>query len=358
MTQNGDAPTPFPRFDVVPDHSDHAYAAVSSKKQNYDGSVHKTIMKEWRVLENNLPDSIFVRVYDTRIELLRAVIVGAAGTPYHDALFFFDIKFPPDYPTRPPIVHYRSYGLRVNPNLYASGYVCLSLLNTWIGKKREKWDPAQSTVLQVLLSIQALVLNEKPYFNEPGTGSPGGSGVEKRSRAYNEDAFVLTCKTTLYSLRNPPRNFEAFTAVFFRERGSRILRACGAYVNARVGVGCYRDEGELETSTQKPRVVWDVSKKFKASMQELYPQLVQVFKKNGALDLVEVLEVEAKTTPVKVEAKTKTVKVRVDKKAKIGIAKKVIGKLRKFLGLSKKKNQKMEKSDEKKDVNAGVAVGC
>ncbi|KAL6188462.1 hypothetical protein ACLB2K_039855 [Fragaria x ananassa] len=324
MTQNGDAPTPFPRFDVVSDHSGHAYAAASNKKQNYDGSVHKTIMKEWRVLENNLPDSIYVRVYDTRIELLRAVIVGAAGTPYHDALFFFDVI----------------------------------LLNTWIGKEREKWDPAQSTVFQVLLSIQALVLNEKPYFNEPGTGSPGGSGVEKRSRAYNEDAYVLTCKTTLYSLRNPPRNFEEFTAAFFRERGSRILRACGAYVNARAGVGYYRDEGELETSTKKPRAVWEVSKKFKASMQELYPQLVQVFKKNGALDLVEVLEVEAKTTPVKVEAKTKTVKVRVGKKAEIGIAKKVIGKLRKFLGLSKKKNQKMEKSDEKKDDNAGVAVGC
>ncbi|XP_061992623.1 putative ubiquitin-conjugating enzyme E2 38 [Rosa rugosa] len=344
MTQNSDA-TPFTRFDVVSDHSDHYYSAYG-KKQKYGGSVHKLIMKEWRILENNLPDSIYVRVYETRIDLLRAVIVGAAGTPYHDALFFFDINFPSDYPTRPPNVHYRSYGLRVNPNLYASGFVCLSLLNTWTGKKREKWDPAQSTVLQVLVSIQALVLNEKPYFNEPGTGSPGGSAGEKRSRAYNEDAFVLTCKTTLFSLRNPPKNFEAFTAEHYRERGSRIARACGAYVNGRVGVGYYRDGVEFEPcSSSKSKVV---SKKFVGLMQELYPQLVQAFKKNGTLlgDLVEQLEVKKKTTPVN--------KVRVDKKAKVGIANKVIGKLRKLFCLNKKKSQKMEESD-KEDVNAGVA---
>ncbi|KAM5573699.1 hypothetical protein ABKV19_013307 [Rosa sericea] len=154
----------FTRFDVVSDHSDNYYSA-SGKKQKYGGSVHKLIMKEWRILENNLPDSIYVCVYETRIDLLKAVIFSAAGTPYHDALFFFDINFSSDYSTRPPNVQYRSYGLRFLPNFYASGYVCLSLLSTWTGKKGEKWDPAQSTILQVLVSIQALVLNEKPYFN-------------------------------------------------------------------------------------------------------------------------------------------------------------------------------------------------
>ena len=34
---------------------------------------------------------------------MRAVIVGAAGTPYHDGLFFFDIHLPADYPTVPPV---------------------------------------------------------------------------------------------------------------------------------------------------------------------------------------------------------------------------------------------------------------
>jgi len=66
------------------------------------------------------------------------------------------------------MVYYHSGGLRVNPNLYESGKVCLSLLNTWTGSGNEVWNPKSSTILQVLLSLQALVLNENPYFNEAG----------------------------------------------------------------------------------------------------------------------------------------------------------------------------------------------
>lgn len=48
-------------------------------------------------------DTICVRVYESRMDLLRAVIVGAAGTPYHDGLFFFDVYFPSNYPNVPPV---------------------------------------------------------------------------------------------------------------------------------------------------------------------------------------------------------------------------------------------------------------
>lgn len=37
------------------------------------------------------------------MDLLRAVIIGAEGTPYHDGLFFFDIQFPDTYPSVPPV---------------------------------------------------------------------------------------------------------------------------------------------------------------------------------------------------------------------------------------------------------------
>ena len=39
---------------------------------------------------------------------------------------------------------------RFNPNLYADGKVCLSLLGTWHGgDSSEKWNPLQSNLLQV-----------------------------------------------------------------------------------------------------------------------------------------------------------------------------------------------------------------
>lgn len=58
--------------------------------------------------------------------------------------------------------------VRFNPNLYNTGKVCLSLLGTWRGGgKSEEWNE-KSSLLQVLVSIQALIFVEYPFFNEPG----------------------------------------------------------------------------------------------------------------------------------------------------------------------------------------------
>ena len=103
-------------------------------------------------------------------------------------------------------VYYHSGGLRLNPNLYNCGKVCLSLLNTWSGNKNEKWIPGVSTMLQVLVSIQGLILNTKPYFNEPGYAHMSGSeSGEMRSQQYNEDTFVLSLRTMMYTMRRPPK---------------------------------------------------------------------------------------------------------------------------------------------------------
>uniref|UniRef100_A0A0D9UYN1 E2 ubiquitin-conjugating enzyme n=1 Tax=Leersia perrieri TaxID=77586 RepID=A0A0D9UYN1_9ORYZ len=231
----------FNQFDVVQDFSDHYYASHSPGKTSKDWA--KAIQNEWKLLQKDLPESIYVRVYEDRIDLLRAAIVGPAGTPYHDGLFFFDVRFPSEYPQCPPKVHYHSGGLRLNPNLYESGKVCLSLLNTWWGTGCEKWGKSKSTTLQVLVSIQGLVLNDKPYFNEPGNKNSANTAPgEKNSLAYNQTAFILSCRTMLYSLRNPPKHFECLVARHFHERERVILDACSAYISGTV-VGSSSGDG-------------------------------------------------------------------------------------------------------------------
>ncbi|KAL2459727.1 putative ubiquitin-conjugating enzyme E2 38 [Forsythia ovata] len=204
---------------------------MAKKFNNSDSSVYQKIMKEWRSLEKNLPESIYVQVYETRIDLLRAVIIGAEGTPYHNGLFFFDIILPSDYPIKPPKVYYHAHGLRLNPNLYAGGKVCLSLINTWSGGKMEKWTQ-NSTILQLLVSIQGLVLNERPFFNEPGfEGLKNSKSAEwiNKSVSYNVEVFILSCKTMVYIMRNPPKNFEIFVSQHFRKRADSILAAIQDY---------------------------------------------------------------------------------------------------------------------------------
>ncbi|KAJ0724812.1 putative ubiquitin-conjugating enzyme E2, ubiquitin-conjugating enzyme/RWD [Helianthus annuus] len=132
----------FNKFDTVVDHSDHHYAGQSSAMTQ--ASFHP---------------KIGLKRYKKSGRFLRKTCLG---TPYHDGLFLFDVCFPSDYPNSPPLVYYHSGGLHVNPNLYDSGKVCLSLLNTWHGAKKEMWNPRKSTMLQVLVSIQGLILNMKP----------------------------------------------------------------------------------------------------------------------------------------------------------------------------------------------------
>ncbi|XP_061349164.1 probable ubiquitin-conjugating enzyme E2 25 [Gastrolobium bilobum] len=321
----------FARFDVVSDDSDHHFRNPNWCRNKGDrvcftntkSEVYKIIMREWKILEENLPESIYVRVYERRIDLLRAAIVGVAGTPYHDGLFFFDIAFPSDYPKSPPRIHYRSFGLRLNPNLYANGVVCLSLLNTWMGQKSERWDPSGSTLLQVLLSIQSLVLNDEPFFNEPSYASFGNSHHHlNRSRAYSEHAFSLTCQTSVYLLRNPPKNFKEFVRAHFSERAPAILAACNEYVNGRVRVGNYGYNDDDDDDNESRASSVKVSEEFKGLMKGLYPKMVEAFQRTGAHlgTSLEHLELERKRS----------------EKNNNGIFKKAIAKIKRALGWKNK----------------------
>ena len=53
--------------------------------------------------------------------------------------------------------------VRFNPNLYRTGKVCISILNTWAGPQ---WTSCQ-TISSILLSLITLFHN-KPLLNEPG----------------------------------------------------------------------------------------------------------------------------------------------------------------------------------------------
>ncbi|KAF8090047.1 hypothetical protein N665_0490s0043 [Sinapis alba] len=252
----------FKKFDIVEDLGDHEYATQGTTSKQHSKEWGKRIQEEWRILENDLPEMIFVRAYESRMDLLRAVIIGADGTPYHDGLFFFDIFFPDTYPSVPPMVHYQSGGLRINPNLYNCGKVCLSLLGTWSGAPREKWIPNNSTMLQVLVSIQGLILNEKPYFNEPGYERTAGStGGEAQCKAYSENTFLLSLKTMVYNMRRPPKYFEDFSYGHFFSCAHDVLRACTAYRNGAPVASLVRGkvkEGEESSERGSERFSQDV----------------------------------------------------------------------------------------------------
>lgn len=271
----------FKQFDIVQNFKDHHYESIVSSGEKQTKEWSKRVSDEWRSLDKDLPDTIFVRVCEERMDLLRAVIIGPSGTPYHDGLFVFDCLFPPKYPNEPPMVYYYSGGLRLNPNLYNCGKVCLSLLGTWHGNQTEMWVPGQSTMLQVLVSIQALILNTRPFFNEPGyeTSYIGAEG-ERRSNQYNEEVFILSLKTMIYTLRRPPEHFEDFVPGHFQSRAHDILVACSAYAEgAIVGSVTVKDGVADVIKTDK-----STSPGFRSSLLKVMNILARDFVKNGSTE--------------------------------------------------------------------------
>lgn len=56
-----------------------------------------------------LSDTILVRAYEDRTDLLRSLIIGPENTPYEDAPFVIDWMLPSDFPQSPPVAHFLSW---------------------------------------------------------------------------------------------------------------------------------------------------------------------------------------------------------------------------------------------------------
>lgn len=108
-------------------------------------------------------NGIYVYFPDDDISNCKAMIIGPSDTPYAHGCLFFDIKFSSLYPFEPPKVQYISNSsIRIHPNLYVNGKVCLSILGTWAGPG---WCSTMN-VISLLVTIQSL-LTANPIEHEP-----------------------------------------------------------------------------------------------------------------------------------------------------------------------------------------------
>ncbi|KAJ3127711.1 hypothetical protein HK098_005947 [Nowakowskiella sp. JEL0407] len=178
----------------------------------------KRIQREISDLSNS-PDQEFLQIaYDeSNITHVHALLTGPSGTPYAFGLFDFVMNFPDTYPASPPAVSAMTTNngtTRFNPNIYAGGKVCLSILGTWRGEPGENWSAAHgvlsvlvctyTTSLQNLLNlkfslkpfypaIQSL-MSEQPYWNEPGFENEKDTTIMDR---YNQKIIHETMRISI-----------------------------------------------------------------------------------------------------------------------------------------------------------------
>lgn len=84
--------------------------------------------------------------------LWHGTIIGPEKSPYEGGLFKLQIKFPVEYPFKPPTVTFLTKVY--HPNINSSGGICLDIL-------KDAWVPSL-TVGKVLLSISSLLTDPNP----------------------------------------------------------------------------------------------------------------------------------------------------------------------------------------------------
>ena len=158
---------------------------------------------------------------------IRTLITGPIDTPYECGCFIFDTYLDSNFPQGAPKVWFLNTGnKRMNPNLYDSGKVCLSILGTWSGQAGEEWNSEISTLSQVYKSIQSQILVEQPYYNEPGHETRES---KKISDSYNDNIKLYTMSHCMLDLIKNPKSYPQFEDVIrlhFRMKKDKILSVC------------------------------------------------------------------------------------------------------------------------------------
>lgn len=115
-------------------------------------STAQRITKELENLSADPPANCSAGPFDDDIFYWQATIIGPQDSPYEGGVFIMNIKFPEDYPFKPPKVSFETKIF--HPNINSSGGICLDIL-------KEAWSPAL-TVSKVLLSICSLLCDPNP----------------------------------------------------------------------------------------------------------------------------------------------------------------------------------------------------
>jgi ubiquitin-protein ligase len=223
-----------PRFAVMDEPDRHIFSSKGNSAHQSD--VTRVISKEWSVMNDTVPERIYFRGYSSRMDLQRFLIIGASETIYYNSYFLFDMQLSTNYPQTPPSVLMHAFNMRINPNLYAEGKVCLSLLGTWAGQHHvENWDPKHSNILQVATSVQGLILGQsEPYYNEPGIDKRVNNAPE--SMQYSREAAVMSIQILMNMVDKPLKEFTEIVRDHFRthcEETLRFLQFCYIWANEK-----------------------------------------------------------------------------------------------------------------------------
>ncbi|CAL8122747.1 unnamed protein product [Orchesella dallaii] len=210
---NVDDPSSFATLWDEPSFELLGFAPVTHRYYNSTSKVFgkgflQTVEKELESLKDkfNVPEGIWIRCYENRLDLLSVLMIGPTKTPYEDGIFLFDVQLQADFPASRPAVHYVSYTLEVHPLLSFDGNVCVSAI-PW--DFPEGSETPTSYIALFLSRLQALIFTPTPFFcsvKKKPEEDPVRSHI--KARLYNQGVLIRVLDSAWNMLQNPHAPWE------------------------------------------------------------------------------------------------------------------------------------------------------
>ena len=204
--------------------------------------AHKRLQRELIGLQKESPPGIRAKPLESDILQWHYVIEGPTGTPYAGGFYHGLVRFPNEYPFKPPSVMMYSPSGRFQTNTR----ICLSMSDF----HPETWNPVWS-VSSILVGVQSFLVDTAPT-----AGSVESSDVEKKFHAKNSLDFNLKNKDfkklfpELAELRAKQLEDEAKAAAEEAERAAAA--AAGGLLPADGGIAS-NPNGSAERPTPLPQ---------------------------------------------------------------------------------------------------------
>lgn len=117
--------------------------------------ARRRVVKDLQRLEAEGRPGVCVAPFPHNMMLMHAIIQGPTDSEWEGGIFHLLIRFPSDYPLKPPNVRFLSK--MFHPNIYPDGRICLDILH-------RQWSTGYD-LSAVLTSIQSLL-------SDPNESSP------------------------------------------------------------------------------------------------------------------------------------------------------------------------------------------
>ncbi|KAJ1929473.1 Ubiquitin-conjugating enzyme E2 2 [Tieghemiomyces parasiticus] len=140
--------------------------------------TRRRLMRDFKRLQQDPPSGVSGSPHPDNIMVWDAVIFGPEDTPFEDGIFKLRLTFDETYPNKPPNVRFVTR--MFHPNVYASGELCLDIL-------QNRWSPTYD-VSSILTSIQSLL-------HDPNPNSPANSEAAQLYRENRKEYLRRVAET-------------------------------------------------------------------------------------------------------------------------------------------------------------------